>query len=268
MRFEEFINKLENNRFIIYGAGYVAENFYKGIKKRGLKDNLECFVTTEGDTKRIDEYPVKSLRRFSLNEYVVCLAVHESLRVELEKVLRKEKCKECIWVYPFLYEFMLGTPENNVEVPVKKIYLANKDNLLLATRYIVLEQFYGARNDGDEIYMTCMELYCSHETARKRLNQFKDLITSVENGGLSCNYPISLLDDYKYIDGAHRLSLAIYKRLPVINANIYPSTMGQEEIHGIGGIILESDLEEKINKQQLLTLLDVNLEIERHFSEP
>ncbi|SFI08618.1 hypothetical protein SAMN04487830_12149 [Pseudobutyrivibrio sp. OR37] len=268
MEFEEFINILKNNKFIIYGAGYVAEKFYKGIKIRSLEDNLECFVTTEGDTKSIDNYPIKSIDNIKISDYVVCLAVHESLKEEINKVLLKERCDKCIWIYPFLYEFMLGTPiKKNIKIPVKQIYLANKDNLLIATRYVVLEQFYGLRNDGDDIYMACMELYCSHETAKKRLINFKDLIRSIETRGFLNNYPISILDNYKHIDGVHRLSMAIYKKVSLVNVNIYPSTMRQEEIHGLGGLIHESELENKISRQNLLTLLQVNAKIESSFEE-
>ncbi len=241
MTTEEIVNLLQNQDYVIYGAGYVASIVYKALKTRKLLGKFQGFVTTKGDSEGIDGHEISPVDSADLKDKLVILAVHESIKNDIQSTLNQYNYDKCIWIYPHLFELMLGKPEKKT-VSTKEVYLANKDNYAMAARYMVLEQYYGKRTDGDDLYMAFMELHCSHETALSRLAKFKELIRSFDENGFM-NRPISLLEDYKIIDGFHRMVILLHNGIDKVEAFIYPELLKQGEVHEQGGIIYVEDVE-------------------------
>lgn len=54
---------------------------------------------------------------------------------------------------------------------------------------------------------------------------FKELIDSIKNNGFKDNYPILINNQFRLVDGSHRLSIALYLKIPFV-----PVTMTKETI--------------------------------------
>lgn len=258
----ELIELLHRNSIVIYGAGYVAERFCNALKSLGLYNQIKYFITTNTEKSFFCEKRVVNIHDIRGEENCVyCIAVHESIRDEIIEKLKQKEIERYVWVYPNLYEMILGEPiHKNVTVLLKDIWMANRDNYSMAVRYLVIDNYYGKNDYGYEIYKKAMELYCSAVTAQKRLDRFICLIESWELNGFDKKQPVLLFDNLKFFDGAHRISLASYFREKDIAANIYLSQGSSVVIHNkeaflSANIIMKSGLEcsliglfEEVNK--------------------
>ncbi len=254
----ELLQVLRNRRYVIYGAGYVADNLCKALSRMELLGNLEAFVTSSGSPEIKYGKPIKTPDEIELNNYYVLIAVHETIKDEIERNLLNRGLKDYCWIYPNIYELMLGEPlEEQVEVSIRYILEANIDNLMIPIRYAAIEEYFGKRDDGFQMYIDSMGLHCEESTARKRLESFKGLIKDVESEGLLKDKPISILENNTLIDGAHRLAIAIYKGYQTITANIYQTGVDLDDIHGARGSAKESKLSQVLDENTMQKLLAI-----------
>ena len=125
---DDLKKKISSRECVIYGAGYVAQRFFKALNRQGLGKQVRSFITSSLPTiTEIDNIPVQSVE--ALNQYInplILIAVHEVLVSQIEATLLKKGYSEYIWVYPFLYETMLGKPTIEM-VNLKTILRANND---------------------------------------------------------------------------------------------------------------------------------------------
>lgn len=230
-----FLENLERKAIIIYGTGHVARKFYRALGKYHLQSQVQCFVRTEAvrSGERFEGVPVYCFKNISIeSDTLVCLAVHESIRDEIEDTVKKVT-GQYIWIYPYLYELMLGKPEQrDVEVAVSKLLKGFQEDLRLGVRLAAIEQQDKKNDYGFDYYVRAQMLHCDQETARHRLGQLLRLIVRWKKEGYERTHVLTLNRNYGVIDGNHRLAMAVYMGQERMFADIYPTNLSVEDIHG------------------------------------
>ncbi|MDR1772924.1 MAG: hypothetical protein LBS02_20185 [Hungatella sp.] len=264
----ELISVLRTCKIAIYGAGYVATRFYQSLKEHELGGNVFSFVTTTGSDLDIDGLSVVTIDRLEIDErMIVCVAVHESIKDDIIVGLMEKGFDRYIWIYPFLYSLMLGTPTHrNVKVPISQIWNAVRDDYSMAIRYLAIDNYYGRNSNGYEIYKKFLSLFINEKTAEKRLNQFIRLIKGWEQNGYDTSKCSSIFEDYKILDGMHRIAVASYFNQEYIMCNIYPMTKNISEIHSqAAAFTKQSALDAEFEPEIISLLNEANQRIEEQY---
>ena len=256
MNTREFLETIKKNKIAIYGTGYVAMRFYDTLIKKNLTKNLVSFITTNGGSE-INGYKVLSISDCRIDNILILIAVHEAVKDDIIKKLESLGYINYIWVYPFLYRLMLGEPvKSNIKVPIYKIVENYKDNYLLATRCLAIDQYFNKNDIGYEIYIKVISLFCSKETAEKRLRQFKKLIENWEQNGYDEKQTISILDNFQCFDGMHRLSLAVYFKQEYVVCDIYNNYKEIHELHNSNAILTNQSANRLNLENEIINLLE------------
>lgn len=264
----ELIDILSAHKIAIYGAGYVATRFYQSLKEYGLDGNVFLFVTTAGGELDVDGLPVMAIEQLEANErMIICVAVHESIKDDIIDNLVEKGFNKYIWIYPFLYDLMLGTPiYRNVKVPVSKIWNAVRDDYSMAIRYFAIDHYYGKNLNGYEIYKKFLSLFINEKTAERRLEQFITLIKSWEQNGYDANRCSSIFEDYRILDGMHRIAVASYFNYGFVMCNIYPKNKDIFEIHNQAAVFTKQSALNAGFEPEIIALLDeINQRIEEQY---
>lgn len=229
------LEMLKGKKIIIYGTGHVARKFYRALLKHGIQEQIQYFVRTRdvGHDELFEGMPVRCFEEMDFDEKtIICLAVHESIRDELEKSVQ-EKTDQYIWIYPFLYRLMFGKPEQeHVEVPVTALLKDFHKDLRLGTRLAAIEEQDGISSYGFDYYVRAQQMHCSRNTAVQRLKQFQRLIDEWKQTGCRKDCLLTFNRNYGVIDGNHRLAMAIYTGQETICGDIYPTDLPVQDIHG------------------------------------
>ena len=239
---QKFIQFINNKEIFIYGAGYVAEVFFKSLKKNKLEKQVKGFLVSS--TGNVDEvihgYLVRTVDEVIIDsKTIICIAVHEIYRKEIEEILFQKGISNYIWIYPILYELYLGNPIKEKEwINIKKIIKQQLENYGIAIRWAAIDDYYGKCQGGFVLYKKAMALHSDYYTAEERTKQFIRLIQMWSNIGYLEEYQISLDRNYKVIDGEHRLTLALYYGQEKICCKIYK----EENIHTNKAIITKQSL--------------------------
>ena len=209
MNAKELLGLLEKKEFVIYGTGHVAQKFLKVIQKEHLDKNLKCFAVSFGEKEPIEGIAVKNIREIE-KDSLVCIAVHNSLLNEMTGTLQDVGIDHYVWIYPYLYELLLGEPiKTDVKIKVDDII----------------------RTCGDE-YMKSQALHCSMKTAEERLRRFCKLISDWQRLGYDESKRILINENYEIIDGNHRVALAWYYGQEEIKCEIFGGNISACEVHG------------------------------------
>ncbi len=236
------VEYFRNNKLIIYGTGYVAHMFYKALKVHNLQANVLCCVTTYPPEKNevFEGIPVYGIQDINTNTNVlICIAVHESIRTEIENVLKKITDRY-IWIYPCLYELLLGKPaQRNTIIRVERLLEGYKEDLRLAIRLAAIEQHDGKNDCGQQYYINAQMIHCEKNTADKRWKRFMALVDEWKRSGYNKQFSITVNTSYEVIDGDHRVSMAVYTGQQAIYGNIYKSELSPQEIHENGAMMSE-----------------------------
>lgn len=235
------IRELSEHEIVIYGTGYIGEKFYKVLQANQMEKNILCFVKSvysQGEVKF--GFQVKSMGEVDVHpNTLICVAVHESNLNEVVEIVKKYT-NRYIWIYPFLYEWLLGgIQEIDKKTQIRDLLQKCNHDLRMAIRLVAIECYYGLNNFGEDIYLRAEGIHCSKETAMKRLSCFKRLISSWEENGFNEDYAIGINQMGQIIDGNHRTSLAIYHQIESITCNVYRTKLSPVEIHGPEAMIEE-----------------------------
>lgn len=226
---------LEGKEIVIYGAGHVGRKFFRMLEEQGSGGRVKCFAVTRRPEQGtvLEGIPLKCIYDIPVQDNtLICLAVHETLREELESIVR-EITDRYVWIYPWLYSLMFGEPEQtDVEINISEILKTCRGDERLAVRLAAIEQYEGKNRFGYEFYKRAQMMHCAEHTAGQRLQQFKELMADWKKNGYRKEHPLSLNRTYEVIDGNHRLALAVYYRQVSILCNIYPTEIPLTEIHG------------------------------------
>lgn len=253
------LTDFEGREIVIYGAGHVGRKFFRTLEERGFGSQVRCFAVT-GQRKPgtvLEGIPLKCIYDIPiLDNTLICLAVHETLREELENTVR-EITDRYVWIYPYLYSLMFGEPEQtDMEINISEILKTCRRDERIAVRLAAIEQYEGKNTFGYEYYKRAQMMHCAEHTAGQRLQQFKELMADWKENGYRKEYPLSLNRACEVIDGNHRLALAVYYHQTSILCNIYPTEIPLTEIHGKEPIMPKIVLEQHGFTEEEIQRLD------------
>lgn len=229
---------LLENKYMIYGLGKVSEKFYYALKHEDLCVNLMGFIIGGKPVRpQYDGYPTYSITNTDIlseikeKGYVLCLAVHEALKEVIIDTIRKAGIDDenFVWIYPYLMPLIYGEPIwERKEVKIDRI-LQNQhviNDLSLAYRWLVIKQLYGNNNEGYDLYIKGMSIDITKESAIKRLEQFKTMISEWDPSKVM-DHRVLINDEYDLLDGRHRFVIEIYNGLSAVYCDMYKKRRGE-----------------------------------------
>lgn len=258
------INELEQllkeKKIIIYGTGHIGKKFLLALKRLGLVEQITCFTKTGHveQEENVNVIPVYTLSQINVGKNsIVCLAVHESIRDEMIEELKRNQIENYVWIYPYLYELLLGAPlKENIPVSVARLKVASKNDYRMAIRFLAIEQYLGKNDCGFDMYIRALSLHCSQETAKKRAEQFCRLIDDWSMSGYNSEYKVQLSQNYEIVDGNHRVALAMYFGEKNILCDMFFLSYPISNLHGEGAMLTKEILLESGFKKEEIQLLD------------
>lgn len=266
-KIEDFLELITNNKIHIYGTGYVANLFWNELEKKGLTQNVEDFIVSEvKESEYTHSIPIKGIENVKIDKgSIVCIAVHETLKDEIEMNLLKKQIRNFLWIYPFLYEFSLGCiQKEECWVDIHLFHNVMKEQYGIALRYAAIEEYYGFRKNGFDMYYRGLLTYNSTRTAELRVKRFKDLIINWEKNGYQQENTICVNRVHEVIDGEHRLALAFYHGIKKIKCIVYEG----ENIHNQQAIMTHDILQKGgFCRKELEQLDGINQTILRELEE-
>lgn len=257
---------LNNKKIVIFGTGYVAKKFYCALKNHHMEEQIVCCTNSfiKDEDMWLDNIPINKLEDINnVRDIVICVAVHYSIKDEIINRIEKMGEFEYVWIYPYLYEFLLGTPQKEMQkVCVNKIIEKYTENYCVAIRWLAIEHYFGKNDIGYDCYIRAMALYVGYDTAVNRLESFKRLIKNWDEKGYDKQEPILLSEEYEVIDGFHRVTLAKYFSEEYLWCNMFYMSMTATELHGEEELLTKKLLEEKgFSKEEMEVLDNIRLRL-------
>ena len=230
------LEHLSKENIVIYGTGHVALKFYKALKLHSMEQRVVSFVVSSSvkDEEDIEGVAVRTVEWLEKNKSVtVCVAVHEALKSEIIDNIQSRGINNYIWIYPYLYELLLGNPiKTGQKVDMIEIVNTCKEDYRIAIRHMAIEQYLGKNSIGFDMYVRAQALHSCKQTARERLVKFCELIDKWQTYGYDDRSHISVNSNYEIIDGTHRVALAIYYHIKQVTCDIFPNSISVVELHG------------------------------------
>lgn len=224
------IELIRNNNIAIYGNGYVAEQFYLILRMHNLEKNIQFYIITDEEKAHgtMHGIPVRYVKNIvNEKEILICIAVHEVVKDDIEATLSELNVNNYIWVYPYMTVLALGEPiDRHKKISVCKIMRTNLvDSYVMtamAVRYLAIDNYYKKNEIGYDVYVKVFSMHCEAKTARKRLKGFIGLIEDWDKNGYRKDSNILIDENCRILDGIHRFTLACYHRMEYICCDIYP----------------------------------------------
>lgn len=199
----------------VFGTGFVASLFAEALRERDLLGCVKGYVVSRGNGRGCHEgAPVLAASDEAVDRSApVCVAVHESNAADVLDLLDQLGYEQVIWVYPYLYDLLYGTPlYTGVRIEVGHILAAQDPaHHWLAVRALAAEALRdndaARREEALDAYVKAQALHCGRATAQKRLELLGDLLAALE-GGFDDAKPILIDTDFRIIDGLHRVAAA------------------------------------------------------------
>lgn len=92
----------------------------------------------------------------------------------------------------------------------------------IIVRLLAIECEKGLNNFGWDLYRRMQIARCGEKNIEQRIICFKKLIENYDKSGYDESSEIELDSNLHLIDGSHRLALALYYKIPYINAMVRP----------------------------------------------
>lgn len=256
----QLIERINGSDVYIYGAGYIAGLFWDVLNKHELECRVRGVLVSEKKRKLdFKGIGIKSIQDYcSSDNDLICVAVHEAIAGEIIRELEKRKIQNYVWVTPLLEDLNYG--ESFVcekTVLSREFSCGNADELGMALRWCVIDQFYGRNNRGYDLYKRGISSFCGIHTAEARLKSFVSLIEVSKIKGYRYD-PILVNDKFEIIDGEHRFALAIYLGVKEIRCRI----VEDENFHDNRVKLTEDILKENgFSSQEIDYLKELNSKI-------
>lgn len=216
MNGQELITVLKQNRFAVFGTGFVSEMFWHALKINGLEKNITGYIVSAPgpDPAVFHGLPVTGIGEVS-RDMIICLAVHDANRAEITDMLKSSGYDTIIWVYPYIHELIFGPVRYTEDVDLRELIRRQEPAYYwIAARYSI------PAGENEELYLKAIAAHTGRCTAERRLRQYRELIQSFESRGYDPSYPILIDTRGRIIDGLHRLALAVYHGLPSIRCQV------------------------------------------------
>ncbi len=207
--------KMRAHGVLLFGAGFVAQSFYKVLRNKNLDDLVEgCIVSGAGGDSFFGKpvYSLSALPADVAREHVICVCVHETLKDEVLGLLRNVQSAGTFWIYPFLFPMAFGAPVREGYISANALLSAQpKENHWISVRFMALEDHIAGRTDGYgiRVYKKTQGLFSGQRTADQRMQRFFVLYHAMANEGYRPECSVLIDEDLRVIDGLHRIAAAV-----------------------------------------------------------
>ena len=216
---------------VLFGTGFVAERAARILEERGLGACLRGFLVSRTRTGSFCGRPVWSVGEYVQRlpddrEPLLCVAVHASLRDEVERLLQRAGLKEFVWIYQNYLELAWGEKAREAELRVCDLLARQEeDQYWISVRCAALKERLAGVEDGPvaALYVKAAERFSRADTARSRLDYAAAVARSIRDGGYDEEQPILIDERWRVIDGLHRLAACILAGRESIPCRIVPA---------------------------------------------
>lgn len=223
---EELVQFLHYNKFYIFGTGFVANNFWSYLTNNNINNNAIGFVESEPS-----KYCFHNIRIYKLSDLAeiknltIIVAVHPSIFYQIKDILEFNGFTEWIWIYPFWNELLFNHPYKR-DVLIDPYYLIHHacfyERVFCSIYSLGIGYIYNKNNIGKDVFFKFTEMFSSYDTTVQRWNSFSHMTEDFDERNISELGNILFSTDANMIlDGHHRLSLALYKRVQRINVDLF-----------------------------------------------
>lgn len=226
MRTEELSESIRNERTAVFGAGYVAGMLGKALKIHGLEECPEFYLISQGETAEFRGKPVRLLRDTPADDRLILIAVHEANYRDADRILAEAGWTNRIWIYPYLHELLFGPVLIRKQIGLKELLAAQDPE-----KYWIAVRMCGVEGHKD-IYCRLMALHAGQNTAEQRYEKLQSLKRDMQERGYDAGFPILIDEQYRIIDGLHRIALCRYFGLETIPAEIVRAGEVYEQLFG------------------------------------
>lgn len=232
---KELLNK--NQNIYIYGAGKIGKQILSLITRCNCLSKVKAFLTTippsENDVNLVNGIPVIGIDAFSDNAATIFIAVTDAWQEEILRELKKRDFTNYELVYK--YSFLMEELEQPNEIPsvafidtrellVQQFIDETFNRFDVIVRVLAVENYYGKNDYGMNLYGKMQRIRNPNSNKGNydelAIPRFKTLIESVEKNGFDSNSEIIVDKNLKLVDGAHRLSLAVFHNIKNVKIRI------------------------------------------------
>ena len=229
---------LENDPVYLFGTGFVSRMFCEalGDKRKYLTACLVSIRNPEKEQLFKQSWPEMTVLALSEDPVLeknapVLLAVHESLKEEVGEILEQNGFSNLFWIYPNVHDLVFDEIIEETLLPVADILNHQPENeFWIETRYLAIKDYFERKSEDRNLYEKGMRLFSNPDTVKARVHQVGVLAESMKAYGFLKEYPVLLDEQYRMIDGLHRLSLASYLGIKEIPCRIVRSSAQYEKI--------------------------------------
>lgn len=220
---------IENSpQIYIYGAGFVAKEFYNALSNMGINSKVcGVIVSKKGDcNENVGPYKAQTLDEVEIpKEALLCVAVHISNLHSVVSVLHSKGITNYIHITSeILVRLQIGSPiVSNKNININEIIKAN-NYYSIPIRYLVLDEINGKNSFGCDIYLKYIGYFSTLATAKARLQLFEKMYSDMINKVFKSSSPIILDENLFILDGTHRITISKYMGGDTIKADIYHSS--------------------------------------------
>lgn len=223
--YEQILDKIKNNKFVVYGAGGHGQKLVRAITQMGYADNFAGFAVTESQAKDIDG--VKEIKNIDRNQFVI-IAAHDQNAMQMEAVLKSLGFTQYVSVYPYLIDFCCGTSYlKNQTVYVEDIFQDCLRGHCFYSAYpivvyLAIDHIMGGNNAGKSLYLKLIGKYAKEKTAYQRWDALVKRAKNYSTDGLPEPFAVKINPVQRYVlDGYHRIILSKYFGITAILADYY-----------------------------------------------
>ena len=227
-RYGQIIDKLKENKFVVYGAGGHGKKFVQAITNIGLSKNFMGYAVTDNKNNQ----DIKTIYEVD-KEQLIIIAAHNVNSKQMETILKENGFQNYEIIYPYLIELCCGIPiKKNVMLNIKEFVANCYSANYLAIIYLAIDCVLGNNKFGKDLYIKMFEVTSDKQTAYKRWEALKARIINYKNSKEIEKYNVKINFRQKYIlDGAHRIMMAFYFGVDNLLADDYE--MDRKEYNAI-----------------------------------
>ena len=232
---EEWLKLIEENQSIyIYGAGKIGKRILKLIRLGNQSDKVKGFLVSDkaGNPDYVENIPVFQIDELENKDELILISVAEVNEEEILRLL--SDCGYSNVVCAYNYSFMNadnntdGTPDTIV-IDIRELlarqYIDGEFNRFdIIVRLLAAENYYQLNEYGFELYKKMQEARVRAGYSEMSVNRYKELIRSYKQRGYDSRSEIIVDSNLGLVNGAHRVALAIYYKIPNVNLRIEKGT--------------------------------------------
>ncbi len=223
--YEQILDKIKSNKFVVYGAGGHGKKFVKAITQMGYENNFAGFVVTE--RQESDPIGIKEIKNIDRNCFVV-IAAHDRNSLQIEDTLKHLGFAQYVSIYSYLIDFCCGTPylKNQIEC-VEEIFQDCLQKYCFyapypVVVYLAIDYIMERNSVGKNLYLKLIGNYAKEKTSYLRWNALVERTMNYKINREPESFSIKINPKERYVlDGYHRIVLSKYFGITDILADFY-----------------------------------------------